>query len=223
MIKTTIQFKCTWTKAKVQKLFGSLLNADGITELGTSMIFMPDEPTLTEEPEPAKVHTPEPKHIETEPLKSINIPWPAKEEPAEQAEPDSNIFTEIERIHDADLGQEHHTTKPILSYAETEDGRVAIYYNGEVAINTTMDTVRALPDKIPANMIPNLHSGKRAALRGFKKFITGLDASENETPDDNKQTTKTFPSAGFNPYAPILTGGAKVDTHASGKIEGGLE
>ena len=184
---------------------------------------MPDEPTLTEEPEMAEIHTPEPKHIETEPLKPIDIPWPAKDEPVEQAESYPDIFTEIERVHDADLGQEHHTSKPILTYAETNDGRVAIYYNNDAAVYTTMDTVRALPSKIPASMIPNLHSGKRAALRGFKTFLTGLDASENETPNNDKQATKAFPSAGFNPYAPVLTGGAKVDTHSSGKVEGDLE
>lgn len=228
MIKTKIQFNCTWSKADVQKLFDKLIKASGISELGLSMIFIPDDPTSTEEPEPAEVHTPEPKHIETEPLKSINIPWPAKEEPhaeepVKQAESDPDIFTEIERIHDADLGQEHHTSKPILSYAKTEDGRVAIYYNNDAAVYTTMDTVRVLPDKISASMIPNLHSGKRAALRGFKKWLTEKDASENETPDDNKQATKAFPSAGFNPYTPVLTGGAKVDTRSSGKVEGDLE
>jgi hypothetical protein len=215
VIKTTIQFKCTWPKAKVQKLFNSLVNADGITELGTSMIFTLDEPTPTEEPEPAEIPTPEPKHTETEPLKQIDIPWPAKEEPQEQVESDPDIFSEIERIHDTDLGQEHHTSKPILTYAETEDGRVAIYYHKDTAVYTTMDTVRALPDKIPANMIPNLHAGKRAALRGFKKFLTGLDASENET--SPKYDTD------IDPYAPVLTGGARPDTHASGKVEGDLE
>ena len=208
MIKTTIQFKCTWTKEKVQKLFGSLLNADGITELGTSMIFMLDEPALTEESEPAEVHTPEPEHIETEPPKPINIPWPVKEDPQEQVEQDPDIFTEIERISSKDLGHVVGTNKPILAYAETEDGRVAIYYN-EAPMYTTLDTVRALPDKIPLDMVRHLSGGKRAALRGFKKFLTGLDASEKETTD-------------IDPYAPILTGGAKVDTHVSGKVEGDL-
>ena len=209
MIETTIQFKCTWTKEKVQKLFDSLINADGITELGTSMIFMPDEPAPTEEPESAEVHTPEPKHIETEPPKPINIPWPAKEEPVEQAEPDPDTFTEIERISGKDLGHVMGTNKPILTYSETKDGRVAIYYN-ESPMYTTLDTVRALPDKIPLDMVRSLSQGKRAALRGFKKFLAGLDASENETTD-------------IDPYARILTGGAKVDTHVSGKVEGDLE
>ena len=220
MIKTTIQFKCTWTKEKVQKPFDSLINAAGITELGTSVIFMPDEPTLTEESEQVEVHTPEPKHIDAEPLKPIDIPWPVKEEPheeepAEQAESDPGIFTEIERIHDTDLGQEHHTSKPILTYAETKDGRVAIYYSNDTAVYTTLDTVRALPDKIPANMIPNLHSGKRAALRGFKKWLTEIDALENDT--SPKYNT------GVDPYSQILTGGAEVDTRAGGKVEGDLE
>ena len=219
MIKTTIQFECTWTKGKVQKLFNSLINADGITELGTSMIFMPDEPTPTEEPEQAEIHIPKPLHIETEPLKPIDVPWPSKEEPhaeepVEQAEPDPDIFTEIERIHDADLGQERHTSKPILTYAETKDGRVAIYYN-ESPMYTTLDTVRALPDKIPLDMVRHLSGGKRAALRGFKKYLTGLDASENET--SPKYDT------GIDPYVPVLTGGAEVDTRASGKVEGDLE
>ena len=205
MIKTTIQFECTWPKAKVQKLFDSLINADGITELGTSMIFMQDEQAPTEDPEQAEVHTPEPKHIETEPPKKINIPWPVKEGPQEQAESDPDIFTEIERIPGADLGHVMGTNKPILTYAETEDGRVAIYYN-EAPMYTTLDTVRALPDKIPLDMVRHLSGGKRAALRGFKKFLTGLDVSENETTD-------------IDPYAPILTGGAKVDTRVSGKVE----
>ena len=206
MIKTTIQFECTWPKAKVQKLFGSLINADGITELGTSMIFMPDEPTLTEEPEQAEIHTPKPKHIDAEPLKPIDIPWPAEEE---TQEPDPGTFTEIERIPDADLGHVLGTNKPILTYAETKDGRVAIYYN-ESPMYTTLDTVRALPDKIPLDMVRHLSGGKRAALRGFKKFLTGFDASENETAD-------------IDPYARILTGGAKIDTRVSGKVEGDLE
>ena len=209
MIKTTIQFECTWTKARVQKLFGSLVNADGITELYTSMIFMPDEPTRAEEPEQAEVHTPKPLQIETESPKPINIPWPVKEETQEQTEPDPDTFTEIERIPGADLGHVLSTNKPILTYAETEDGRVTIYYN-ESPMYTTLDTVRALPDKIPLDMVRSLSQGKRAALRGFKKFLTGLDASENETTD-------------IDPYAPILTGGAKVDTHVSGKVEGDLE
>ena len=209
MIRTTIQFKCTWTKAKVQKLFGSLVNADGITELGTSMIFMPDEPTLTEEPEPIEIHTPEPKHIDAELLKPIGIPWPVQEEPVEQAEPDPNIFTEIERISGKDLGHVVGTNKPILTYSETEDGRVAIYYN-ESPMYTTLDAVRALPDKIPLDMVRHLSGGKRAALRGFKKFLIGLGASDDGTTD-------------IDPYAPILTGGAKVDTRVSGKVEGDLE
>ena len=209
MIKTTIQFKCTWTKARVQKLFGSLVNADGITELYTSMIFMPDEPTRAEEPEQAEVHTPKPLQIETEPPKPINIPWPVKEETQEQTEPDPDTFTEIERIPGADLGHVLSTNKPILTYAETKDGCVAIYYN-EAPMYTTLDTVRALPDKIPIDMVSHLSGGKRAALRGFKKFLTGLDTSENETTD-------------IDPYAPILTGGAKVYTRASGKVEGDLE
>ena len=214
MIKTTIQFECTWTKAKVQKLFGSLVNAGGITELDTSMIFMPDEQTPTEEPEPTGIHTPEPKHIETEPLKPIDIPWPVKEEPleeeqVEQAVQDPATFAEIERISVKDLGRVMNTAKPILTYAETEDGRVAIYYN-EAPMYTTLDTVRALPDKVPLDMVRHLSGGKRAALRGFKKFLAGLDASENETTD-------------IDPYARILTGGAKVDTRANGKVEGDLE
>lgn len=226
MIETAIQFKCTWPKAKVQKLFDSLVNAAGVTELYTSMIFMPDEQTPTEEPKTAEVHTPEPKHIDAEPPKQINIPWPAKEEPqeeepAEQAESDPDIFTEIEWIHDTDLGHEHSTSKPILTYAETQDGRVAIYYHKDTAVYTTMDTVRALPDKIPASMIRNLHSGKRAALRGFKKFLAGLDASENETPVGTEQNAQHNP--GIDPYARILTGGAEVDTHSSGKVEGDME
>ena len=214
MIKTTIQFECTWTKAKVQKLFGSLVNADGITELYTSTIFTPDEPTLTEEPEPAEVHTPEPKHIYAEPPKPIDIPWTGKEETQEQEETDPDVFTEIERISGRDLGQVMGTNKPILTYSETKDGRVAIYYN-EAPMYTTLDTVRALPDKIPLDMISHLSGGKRAALRGFKKFLAGLDASENET--SPKYDT------GIDPYAPVLTGGARPDTHSSGKVEGDLE
>ena len=209
MIKTAIQFKCTWTKEKVQKLFGSLVNADGITELYTSMIFMPDEQAPTEEPEQAEINTPKPLQSETEPLKPINIPWPVKEETQEQEETDQNTFTEIERISREDLGHVLGTNKPILTYSETKDGRVTIYYN-EAPMYTTLDTVRALPDKIPLDMVRHLSGGKRAALRGFKKFLTGLDASENETTD-------------INPYAPTLTGGAKVDTHSSGKVEGDLE
>ena len=220
MIKTTIQFKCTWPKAKVQKLFDSLINADGITELGTSMIFTLDEPTPTEEPEQAEVHTPEPKHINAEPPKPINIPWPVKEEPQEQVEAYPNTFTEIERISGKDLGHVMGTNKPILTYAETKDGRVAIYYN-ESPMYTTLDTVRTLPDKIPVDVIRNLNPGKRAALRGFKKYLTGLDALENETPGDIEQNTQH--DSGVDPYTPVLTGGAKVDTHASGKIEGDLE
>ena len=212
MIKTAIQFKCTWPKAKVQKLFDSLINADGITELGTSMIFTPDEPTLTEEPDQAEVHTPEPKHIETEPPKPINIPWPVKEETQKQTESDPNTFTEIERISGKELGHVMGTNKPILTYSETEDGRVAIYYN-EAPMYTTLDTVRALPDKIPLDMVRHLSGGKRAALRGFKKFLTGLD-SENETCP--KYDTRV------DPYSQILTGGAEVDTHSSGKVEGDL-
>ncbi len=210
VIKTKIEFDCTWNKEDVQKLFDKLITAKGITELGMSMIFMQDEQTHFEEPESVEVHTPKPLHIETGPIKPINILWPVKEEPQERIKTDPGIFTEIKRIHDADLGQEHHTSKPILSYAKTEDGRVAIYYHKDTAVYTTMDTVRALPNKIPASMILNLHSGKRAALRGLKKFLTGLDASENETTD-------------IDPYAPILTGGAKVDTRVSGKVEGDLE
>ena len=219
MIKTTIQFKCIWTKEKVQKLFDSLINADGVTELGLTMIFMPDEPTSTKEP--AEVYTPEPKHIETEPLKPIDIPWPVKEEPQEQAEPNPNTFTEIERISGKDLGPVMSTNKPILTYAEAKDGRrVAIYYN-ESPMYTTLDTVRTLPDKIPVDMIRNLNPGKRAALRGFKKYLTGLDALENETPGDIEQNAQH--DSDVDPDAPILTGGAKVDTHASGKVEGDLE
>lgn len=214
MIETTIQFKCTWTKAKVQKLFDSLINADDITELFTSMVFMPDEPAPTEEPEQAEIRTPEPKHIETEPRKPINIPWPVKGEPAEQAEADPNTFTEIERISGEDLGNVMDTNKPILTYAETKDGRVVIYYN-ESPMYTTLDTVRALPDKVPLDRVRHLSGGKRAALRGFKKYLTGLDALDN----GNSQKY----DIGIDPDAPILTGGAKVDTHASGKVEGDLE
>ena len=214
MIKTTIQFKCTWTKEKVQKLFDSLINADGITELGTSMIFTLDEPTPTEEPEQAEVHTPEPKHINAEPPKPINIPWPVKEEPQEQVEAYPNTFTEIERISGKDLGHVMGTNKPILTYAETKDGRVVIFYN-ESPMYSTLDAVRALPDKIPLDMVRHLPGGKRAALRGFKKFLTGLDASENDT--SPKYNT------GVDPYSQILTGGAEVDTRAGGKVEGDLE
>ena len=214
MIKTTIEFDCTWSKEDVQKLFDKLIAAEGITELLVSMIFMPDEPTLTEEPEQAEIHTPEPKHIDAEPLKPINIPWPVKEEPQEQAESDLGIFTEIERIPGKDLGHVMGTNKPILTYAETKDGRVTIYYN-ESPMYTTLDTVRALPDKIPLDMVKHLSGGKRAALRGFKKFLAGLDASENET--SQKYDT------GIDPYSQILTGGAEVDTHSSGKVEGDLE
>lgn len=208
MIKTKIEFKCTWSKADVQKLFDKLITATGITELGMSMIFMPDETKPIKEPKQVEVHTPEPKHIETEPLELFDVPWPAKEEPQEQAEPDPGIFTEIERIPGADLGHVMGTNKPILTYSETKDGRVAIYYN-EAPMYTTLDTVRALPDKVPLDMVGHLSGGKRAALRGFKKFLTGLDASENDQ--------------GIDPYARILTGGAKVDTHASGKVGGDLE
>ena len=214
MIETAIQFKCTWSKEKVQKLFNSLINADGITELGTSMIFMLDEPTPTEDPEPTEIHTPEPKHIDAEPPKPIDIPWPVKEETQEQEETDPDVFTEIERISGKDLGHVMGTNKPILTYSETKDGRVAIYYN-EAPMYSTLDTVRALPDKVPHDMVRHLSGGKRAALRGFKKFFTGLDASENET--SPKYDT------GIDPYAPVLTGGARPDTHSSGKVEGDLE
>lgn len=174
---------------------------------------MPDEPTPTEESEPAEVHTPEPKHIETEQPKPINIPWPVKEETQEQAETHPDIFTEIERIQVKDLGHVMGTNKPILTYAETKDGRVAIYYN-EAPMYATLDTVRALPDKIPLDMVRSLSQGKRAALRGFKKFLADLDASENET--SPKYDT------GIDPYAPVLTGGARPDTRSSGKVEGDL-
>ena len=221
MIKTTIQFNCTWSKAHVQKLFDKLINAAGITELGLSMISVQDEPTPTEESEQT-VHIQEPKSIKTEPLKPIDVPWPTKEESHEeelneQVESHPYIFTEIERIQVADLGPVIKTSKPILTYAETKDGRVAIYYN-ESPMYTTLDTVHALPDKIPVDMIELLPAGKRAALRGFKKYLTGIKTSENEKPDNTKSNNQ-----GINPYAPILTGGAKVDTHSSGKVEGDLE
>lgn len=224
MIKTKIEFDCTWPKADVQKLFDKLLNADGVTELGVSMIFVPDEPTPTEEPEPAEVHTPEPKHIETEPLKPIDVPWPAKEEPKEQKQiepetPDPDIFTEIDRIPGAELGHEMSTTNPVITYAETNDGRIVIFYSS-LRVNTTYEDVRALPDKIPLDMVKHINQGKRAALRGFKKWLIEQDALENESPTDTKQ--KVQPDQEVDPYAQILTGGAKVDTRASGKIEGDL-
>ena len=219
MIKTTIQFNCTWPKAEVQKLFGKLINADGITELGLSMSFMPDELAPTEDPEPVEIHIPEPKRIDAEPLKPVDIPWPVKEEKQKQEETNPNVFTEIERIPREDLGHAMGTNKPILTYAETKDGRVTIFYN-ESPMYTTLDTIRALPDTIPVDMVRNLSSGKRAALRGFKKFLAGLDASENETPVDSEPKTQYDP--GIDPYTQILTGGAKVDTHASGKVEGDL-
>lgn len=213
MIKTKIEFNCTWSKADVQKLFDKLITATGITELGMSMIFMPDETKPIKEPKQVEVHTPEPKHIETEPLELFDVPWPAKEEPQEQAEPDPDIFTEIERISGVDIGQRHNTSKPILTYAETNDGRVVIYYN-ESPMYTTLDTVRALPDKIPLSMVKHLSGGKRAALRGFKKWLTEQDTLEDETPVNTKSTTQH--DSEVDPYAPILTGGAKVDTGASG-------
>ena len=112
------------------------------------------------------------------------------------------------------------TSKPILTYAETKDGRVVIYYN-ESPMYTTLDTVRALPDKIPLDMVQHLNGGKRAALRGFKKYLADRDASENETPRDIEPASQHV--SDVDPYAPILTGGAAVDTRAVGKVEGDLE
>ena len=86
---------------------------------------------------------------------------------------------------------------------------------------TTLATVRALPDKVPVDMVRHLLNGKRAALRGFKKHLTALDASENETHSDIEPAAQH--DADVDPYAPILTGGAKVDTRSSGKVEGDLE
>ena len=214
MIKAKIQFDCTWPKANVQKLFDKLINAAGITELGLSMIFVPDKPELIEEEDHTEIIIPKPKHIEINPLKPIDVPWPKKEEPPKQAKPDSNTFTEIERISGKDLGHVMGTSKQILTYAETKDGRVTIFYN-EAPMYTTFETVRALPEKIPVDMVRHLSGGKRAALRGFKKWLTAQDALKEE------EQTK-YPD-GIDPYAPILTGGGKVDTHTSGKVEGDLQ
>ena len=224
MIKTKIQFNCTWTKADVQKLFDKLINADGITELGVSMVSIPDEPNTNIEPEQT-VRIPEPKHIEIEPPTPINIPWPTKTKQPEQKqiEPEplaKNIFMEIARIPSTELGREIKTANPVITYAETSDGRIVIFYSS-LRINTTYESVRALPDKIPLDMIKHLNQGKRAALRGFKKWLLEQDALESETPADIKQ--KIQPDQEIDPYAPILTGGAKVDTHASGKVEGAME
>lgn len=220
MIKTKIEFDCTWSKIDVQNLFDKLLNADGVTELGVSMIFVPDESTPTVEPEQA-VRIPEPKHIEIEPQKSIDIPWPTKVEPQEQKQiepetPNQDIFTEIARVPGSELGHEMGTTNPVITYAETNDGRIVIFYSS-LRVNTTYEDVRALPDKIPLDMVKHINQGKRAALRGFKKWLVEQDALEDESPAETKQ--KVQPEQEIDSYAQILTGGAKVDTRASGKIE----
>lgn len=225
MIKTTIEFNCTWEKEKVQKLFDKLINASGITELGLSMVFIPDEDKETpkasnswdsekyehpaEDPNFAPIKETEdsitiPHGLQTTPKMVTAVRY----EPVKPL-PETVIFTEIERISGKDLGQVMGTTKPILTYAETKDGRVTIFYN-ESPMYTTFETVRALPEKIPAEMVSHLSGGKRACLRGFKQWLKAQDALEEEA-------ESKYPH-GVDPYAPILTGGAKVDTHARGKI-----
>ena len=218
-IKTSIEFTCTWPKEDVQKIFDKLINATGITDLGLSTIFIQDveQERITEvqgvqivdnqEQESKETHEPEPKHIETEP---IDIPWPATttDEAEESKTEQPYIFEEIDRISDKDLGPEMKTAKDSTTYAETKDGRIIVMYASS-KLYTTLEMIRALPDKMTKDITSNLNTQKRAALRNIKRWITELDAREKEVEID--------------PYAPILTGGAKVDTRSSGKVEGDLE
>ena len=239
MIKTTIQFNCNWKKEKVQTLFNKLINASGITELGLSMVSMPDgdqESPKTanswdsekyehpaDDPNFAPIKATEdsitiPHGLQTIPKmvmacrdESVNIEQP----PHTKEQSESITFKEIPKIPSSELGKIKKTSKPIITYAETDDGRVVIYYN-ETPLYTTMVAIRALPGNIKTETVKTLSVGKRAALRGFKKYITELDASE-PTPKVKTDEGEKYPH-GVDPYAPILTGGAKVDTHASGKI-----
>ena len=239
MIKTIIQFNCTWEKEKLQKLFDILINASGITEFGLSMVFIPgmvqeipkasnsldsekyDHPA--DDPNFAPIKATEdsitiPHGLRTTPKmvmavrdKTVNSKQPC----STKSDQVTTKFKEITKIPTSELGPVKKTSKPILTYAETDDGRVAIYYN-ESPMYATMDSVRALPDKITHDIIDHLPAGKRSALRGFKKYITGLDELEPTQKVKNDEGEK-YPH-GVDPYAPILTGGAKVDTHARGKI-----
>ena len=251
MIKTKIQFNCTWPKEDVQKLFDKLINASGITELGLSMVLIQDAQQQQEEEEeevlqgPSDMATVWDREMFDNPVDDPNseivkvvgrtadsITFASGEseatiklKPTDQAtesqkeqieeKPKSNMFTEIEPITKDELGTLKKTQKPIITYAETQDGRVAIYYN-EAPMYSTMAAIRALPDKVTNAMVKSMPAGKRAALRGFKKYITELDKHDNKILENSDSDEELI--NGVDPYAPILTGGAKVDTHASGKI-----
>ena len=198
MIETKIEFESTWSRLKVHDFLERLFNDDDVSD-----IIMVMSTTHEQEPEP------------TQPVSSVT---PDNKPDTVQKEADPSTFSEIEPIAGVDLGQVMGTSKPILIYAETKDGRVAIYYN-EAATYTTLDTIRALPAKIPASTLVNMHVGKRAAIRGFKAWLT----KEDTIKESDNTDVKTMYDTGLYPYEPVLTGGAKVDTHTCGKIEGDLE
>ncbi len=197
MIETKIEFETAWPRLKVHDFLERLFNDDDVSEIGMAMSIIP-------EPEPEPAHSVQIVPLDNKPDKV-------------HKESDPEIFSEIEPIAGVDLGQVMGTSKQILTYAETKDGRVAIYYN-EAATYTTMETIRALPTKIPASMLPNMHVGKCAAIRGFKAWLTKEKANHSLCTIKDKKMYDT----GIDPYGPILTGGAKTDTHASGKVEGDL-
>ena len=198
MIETKIEFETAWPRLKVHDFLERLFNDDDVSEIGMAMSIIP-------EPEPEPAHSVQIVPLDNKPDKV-------------HKESDPEIFSEIEPIAGVDLGQVMGTSKQILTYAETKDGRVAIYYN-EAATYTTLDTIRALPAKIPASTLVNMHVGKRAAIRGFKAWLT----KEDTIKESDNTDVKTMYDTGLYPYEPVLTGGAKVDTHTCGKIEGDLE
>ena len=199
VIKTKIEFETAWSRLEVQDFLERLFNDDNVSDIGMAMSIIPES-----KPEP------------TQPVSSVT---PDNKPGTVQKEADPSTFSEIEPIAGADLSHVMGTSKPILTYAETKDGRVAIYYN-EAATYTTLDTIRALPAKIPASMLVNMHVGKRAAIRGFKAWLIKEDTIKES---DNTDVKTMYDTGLLDPYEPVLTGGAKTDTHASGKVEGDLE
>lgn len=195
MIKTKIEFETAWARLKVHDYLERLFNDDDVSDIGMAMSIVP-------EPEPEPAH---PSRVIT-----------PDNQPALQKKKQT-VFIEHPQIHKADLGKIRKTSNPRMTYEQTEDERILIAYNSS-RLTTSLDTIRALPDKIPVSTISHLNSAKRAIIRKFKAWLAEEEASHPLANTD----VKTMYDHGLDPYEPILTGGAKTVTRASGKVEGDL-
>ncbi len=200
-ITANINFTCTWEHADVQKLFDELLIAGGISELGLSMIFTqpdPIQPTQIEQPLHEAPTQPKQEHLLVPAAPALDDVQPNE----------ATTFKEDRPIPKPDLGRVRKTSDPRMTYRAGISGGVVICRSAS-KLTTTLEAVRALPDKIPPETMADLKPAKQGILRKFKKWLT--------------ESESTVWGADIDPYGPILKGGAKVDTRASGKVEGFLE